>query len=104
MKVLTPGHRYELSNFDNKETKGQEIQFIEKTNIGEHSISLITVNDGTTNEEVIEVLIDRIQYLNDKFPCRENSLAITLLEEALKWLNRRTEDRVKRNVEGTNNL
>ena len=103
MKVLTQGHRYELANFENKEAKGQEIQFIEKmpyqTNDG---TKLLTVNDGTTNEDVIEVLIDRLQYLNEKFPCRENALAITKLEEALFWLNKRTADRVKRNVEGTN--
>ena len=102
MKVLKEGHLYELANFENKEAKGQEIQFIEKGNLSDNSISLVTINDGTTNEEVIEVLIDRLQYLNGKFPCRENSIAITKLEEALMWLNKRTEDRLKRNVEGTN--
>jgi hypothetical protein len=40
--------------------------------------------------------------LNGKFPCRENSIAITKLEEALMWLNKRTADRVKRGVEGKN--
>jgi hypothetical protein len=110
MKILREGHRYELANFENKEAKGQEIQFIEKEvctlkNESDTTFSntqLVTVNDGTTNEEVIEVLIDRLQYLNGKFPCRENALAITKLEESLMWLNKRTADRVKRNVEGTN--
>lgn len=99
MKVLTPGHKYELSNFENPETPGQTIQFIEKTST-DVSGELLTVNDGTTNEELIEVLIDRLTYLNAKFPCRENSSAITKLDEALMWLEKRTRDRIKRNVEG----
>ena len=111
MKVLTEGHRYELENFENKEAKGQEIQFIEKkekvvsidqiTNSIEKS--LVTVNDGTTNEEVLEVLINRLQVLSAKLPSRETSIAITKLEEALMWLNKRTQDRLKRGVEGTHN-
>ena len=105
MKILREGHRYELANFENKEAKGQEIQFIEKESqvVSEGVTELVTVNDGTTNEEVIEVLIDRLNNLNGKFPCRENSLAITKLEEALMWLNKRTADRIKRGVKGTNN-
>jgi len=102
MKVLTEGHKYELSNFENKEQKGQIIQFIEKVPSEEVPAILITVNDGTTNEELIEVLINRLQYLNGKFPCRENSVALTKLDEALLWLNKRTADRIKRNVEGKN--
>jgi hypothetical protein len=102
MKVLREGHRYELENFENKEAKGQEIQFIEKGNLSENSISLVTINDGTTNEEVLEVLINRLQVLSAKLPSRETSIAITKLEEALMWLNKRTADRVKRDVEGTN--
>lgn len=100
MKVLTPGHKYELSNFENKDLKGQELQFIEKEPKFVGSTELVTINDGTTNEEVLEALIDRITFLNSKFPCRENSLAITNLEQALMWLNKRTQDRLKRNVEG----
>lgn len=99
MKTITEGHRYELENFENKDQQGQIIQFIEKVP-GEEPGSLITVNDGTTNEEVIEMLVDRINYLQSKFPCRENAIAITKLEEALMWLNKRTQDRIKRGVEG----
>jgi hypothetical protein len=40
--------------------------------------------------------------LNDNFPCRENSLAITKLEEALHWLDARTRNRELRGVEGRN--
>ena len=40
--------------------------------------------------------------LNSAFPCRENSLTITKIEEALHWQEARTKDRVKRKVEGFN--
>jgi hypothetical protein len=61
---------------------------------------LETINDGTTNEDLLEVLIDRMNYLQSKFPCRENAIAITKLDEALLWLEKRTNDRKKRQVEG----
>ena len=102
MKVLTEGHKYELANFENKEEQGQIIQFIEKKPITEGSTQLKTVSDGTTNEELISVLIDRLGFLQSKFPCKENACAITKLEEGLMWLNKRTADRMKRNVEGKN--
>lgn len=108
MKVLREGHRYALDGFENVETS-QEIQFIEKVPRAEHPAmspqgsdptEMITLYDGTTNEEVLRVLINRMQYLQNKFACRENALAITKLEEALMWLEKRTADRKIRNVEG----
>lgn len=100
MQVITAGHKYELASFEGGKT--QVLQFIEKSPTTPGSTELNTVNDGTTNEEVLAMLIDRLQYLNGKFPCRENSLVITKLEESLMWLNKRTEDRLRRKVEGTN--
>jgi hypothetical protein len=102
MIILTEGHKYIAKNFENP-SDGQTIQFIEKQPKEEGSTELITVNDGTTNEELLVVLLNRLNYLNGKFPCRENSIAITKLDEALLWLNKRTADRVARNVKGTNN-
>ena len=58
--------------------------------------------NGAFVETVIEAARQRIQWYNDNgFACRENSLAITKLEEALHWLNARTQRRVSQNVEGT---
>lgn len=60
--------------------------------------------NGAFVEEVIQIAIDRIEFYNDsKFRCRENSLAITKLEEALHWLNSRTARREKQGIEGTHN-
>lgn len=100
MKVLTTGHKYLLANFENQKNPAQQLQFIEKVPSDEEPTVLLTVNDGTTNEEVLAVLIDRLKYLQAKFPCRENALAITKIQEALFWLNERTRDRQARVVEG----
>lgn len=102
MKIMTAGHKYELENFErNSSELNQVIQFIEKEPVSEGSMLLKTVNDGTTNEDVLAVLINRMEYLQDKAPCRENAIVIAKLEEALMWLNKRTMDRKARQVEGT---
>ncbi len=43
-----------------------------------------------------------IEGLNAKYPCRENAMAITKLDECLMWLEERTKDREARGVEGKN--
>jgi|SRR5215469_521007 len=61
--------------------------------------------NGAFVEEVIEACVGRIQFYNStEFKCRENSLAITHLQEALHWLWDRTRDREERGVEGTHAL
>lgn len=58
--------------------------------------------NGAFVETVITAALQRIEYYNEtEFRCRENSLAITKLEEALHWLNARTNRRVSQGVEGT---
>ena len=61
--------------------------------------------NGAFVEGVIAAAVDRIQFYQTanggKFQCRENALAITKLEEALLWLQKRTMDREARQVEGT---
>ena len=84
---------YELKNFAEPEyPSSQKIVFYEK--FDNH------IQDGTTLEEMLRVSIERLKDLNGRFGCRENSSAITKMEEALMWLNKRTEDRVTRGVEG----
>lgn len=56
--------------------------------------------NGVTSEALLAVLIHRTEVLNKRFPCRENSLAITKMQEALMWFDKRTADRKARGVEG----
>lgn len=54
--------------------------------------------------DLIATALVMLRYLNNKFPCRENSITITKLEEAVMWQEERTRDREARGVEGTNQL
>jgi hypothetical protein len=55
---------------------------------------------GCQFTDLIEVALHQLKYFNGVFPCRENSITITKLEEALMWQKARTENRVAREVEG----
>lgn len=58
--------------------------------------------NGAFVEDVITAAIQRLEFFNStKFRCRENSLAITKLEEALHWLDHRTNSRQAQGVENS---
>lgn len=84
-----------IAYYDNGWKINQDIQF-QHGPIGDNGIN------GIQNEELIELLIKRLRSLNVRLSCRENSLAITKLEEALLWLGQRTLIRQVQGVEGTN--
>ncbi len=61
--------------------------------------------NGAFVETVLSATLQRIQFYqtanSGKFACRENAIAITKIEEALLWLDKRTQDREARAVKGT---
>ena len=57
--------------------------------------------NGITSECLLAILLDRLTHMNDAFPCDENLQALAGLYEALDALNRRTQARQARGVEGT---
>lgn len=56
--------------------------------------------NGCQVEDVIATAKHIVEELNKKFPCRENSMIITKLDEAIMWSKKRTADRQARQVEG----
>jgi len=56
--------------------------------------------NGCQVDNLISIARDIVSGLNTRFPCRENALVITKLEEALHWLEHRTKNRIDRGVEG----
>ena len=87
MKILDRGRRYELS-------AGNHLAFVQK---GGDSV----IRDGTTNEEVLEVLIDRTTEAYQTLPCEESIRALHMLQEALAAFRSRTARRIAAGVEGT---
>lgn len=57
--------------------------------------------NGCQIDDVIQWVKQTIEGFNQQFPCRENSMVITKLDEALLWSAKRKTDREKRSVEGT---
>lgn len=59
--------------------------------------------NGISNESLLAIVEDRlIGFQSGKFACRENAVALTKIQEAMMWLQKRTLDRIRRGVEGTN--
>ena len=57
---------------------------------------------GVLDTDLLEIVRDRLKAFNQgEFATRENALAITHIEEALLWMNKRVEDRAERGVLGT---
>jgi hypothetical protein len=56
--------------------------------------------NGCQIDDLLTFVLGTLRTFNKKFPCRENSLAITKLEESLLWLDARRRDREDRGVEG----
>jgi hypothetical protein len=58
---------------------------------------------GVIDTDLLEIVRNRLEcFQSGEFATRENAIALTHIEEALMWLNRRVEDRIERNVLGTN--
>lgn len=59
-----------------------------------------TDKNGAFIEEVLIMAYSQLKGFNDKLPSRENSLALTSIEQAVLWLAQRKANRVFRGVHG----
>ena len=57
---------------------------------------------GVLDTDLLEIVRDRLKcFQSGEFATRENACALTHIEEALLWMNKRVEDRIERQVLGT---
>ncbi|MEA5059827.1 MAG: ABC transporter ATPase [Candidatus Pelethousia sp.] len=57
---------------------------------------------GVIDSDLLEIVRDRLRHFQQgEYATRENACALTHIEEALMWMNRRVEDRIEREVLGT---
>jgi len=91
---------------------GANHRYVIETNGSEDFI--ITFQNGPRNEQgstcgvidtdLLEIVRDRLKsFQAGEFASDYNAQALLHVEEALMWLNRRVEDRIERQVLGTNN-
>ena len=77
MDVIDKGHRYSLKKNGKNENCRNELVFYKDADINSDGY------DGTTNQEVIRALIDRIKFLNKQKPCEYNREIVYHLRMAL---------------------
>ena len=73
MKVTVPGHIYLLEHLDGNKT--QQIHFVDRGHGHDE--------EGTYNQEVLRVLIDRVKFLDEELPWDGNDKILYHLRSAL---------------------
>lgn len=90
-------HKYDIVKHDSNEVL-TTIQFQNGPRLDENSVH------GVLDTDLLEIVRDRLKgFQSGEYSSRENACALTHIEEALMWMNRRVEDRIERNVLGTYN-
>ena len=87
MEIVKPGIEYRLSNFKS-DKEFQTVRFTEKTPTG--------FVPGTTNEEVVSMLIDRLYELQKKNFSVENQCCIILLKQVRTLFKKRLTKKIDR--------
>lgn len=92
-------HKYKIENIDFNPLDVENGTFA-YVNFQNGAIKENGVN-GCHNEDLIAIVIDRLDgFQSGDFACKENEEALIKLLEASMWLNKRTQDRINRGVEG----
>jgi hypothetical protein len=91
MKVLDPGHCYEMDELDKDDNLTAVLQFVKRE--GKKYPGNIGHYPGVTSQEVLRVLIDRAKYVNAQVPDIRNLEVIKSLRTALVQLEYRARDR-----------
>lgn len=74
MRVVEPGHIYELAHLDGEGTS--TLTFVSRAPLHEP-------HEGVVNQEVLRALIDRVHFLNEEVPWEGNAEIIKHLRMAL---------------------
>ena len=89
-------HRYIVSGYSSKSGNDKTLIEFQDGPINEAGVN------GLTHEVLLAIVADRLRsFQQGPFASRYNALALTHIEDAQNWLNRRTLERMRRGVEGT---
>lgn len=95
-------HTYEivpLNRAPDLETPVFTIQFQKGARLEDDSVS------GVLDTDLLEIVRDRLSsFQRGEYATRDNAMALTHVEEALLWMNKRVEDRADRGVLGTTSV
>lgn len=95
MEIIKEGLVYSIPT-RNRTAEPLVIQFIEKK-FTEKEGKYEVVTDGIVNEDLLEVLINRVKTLNKNVKFDENVMILEALETALNWeqVRRRKSERIQ---------
>ncbi len=96
VKILDPGHDYELAVLDGHEPV--HLRFVKREGPGYPGN--VDHYSGTTMQYVLRALIDRAGYVNRQIPCWQTTLARHLMMLAVWLLEHRAAKRHKRSAPG----
>ncbi len=91
MRVIDPGHVYDLQVLDSEVPTLERLVFVKREgdkfpgNVGHHS--------GTNCQEVLRAIHDRLNYVNNQIPDPRNVEAVGLLERVIYLLEERAAER-----------
>jgi hypothetical protein len=93
MKIIDPGHRYELLCIDGKEKN--YLQFVKRFDPKDPAKypGNADARPGTTLQDVIQCCLNRFRYLQNQIPCIENEVCISNMQQCLLMLEQRAAKR-----------
>lgn len=103
-------HRYEIGGIDFSRNASQpDGEIFKDVKPGDIMVLLfqngpIPANgtNGLTQEALLAIVADRLRsFQAGPFSNKDNAIALTHIEAAILWLQKRTNDRMRRGVEGT---
>lgn len=87
MKVIDPGHVYQLQSLDTLPmVEDQDVILTFVKRVGKKYPGNVGPHPGTTMQEVIRALIDRLKYVDNQHPHDANESTILHLRDALMAL------------------
>ncbi len=91
-------HEYKIARYDNKLNPIFETDIVFQKGPRNEATS----TPGIIESDLLEVVRNRLQaHQASHYATRENALALTTVEEALMWMQKRADDRAERGVLGT---
>jgi hypothetical protein len=84
MKVLDPGHEYSLTELDAKIPTVQILRFVKRVGLGYPDN--VAAHPGTTIQEVVRALIDRLHYVREQSQKLADPLSVATDFRCIKHL------------------
>jgi hypothetical protein len=89
MRVIDPGHQYQVTTYDNEGFRTSQIMTFMKRSGPRYPGNGVETYPGTNLQEVLRVCIDRVKYLDGQIHCAENMWVLHRLRECINFLEMR---------------